>query len=473
MVWTKSLYQVGSQSSPKAADLTGDGVLDIVLGAGKEEMGATEQGVVALDGRTGEILWQQAANAHIVGSATFATITDDDVPDVIIGGRNHNLKALNGATGEILWEYQYRWEDDPVLRHARFNFYTNVLVPDQNADGYPDLLTVNGGNWDALPHETHDRFPGVLMLIDVTNGEIIAADTMPDGKESYMSPVCFTQPGSAESTIVFGTGGETMGGNLYMTSLSGLKAGKLSHAQVIASEEQHGFIAPPVVADITEDGYYDIIAMSHASRACAVDGRTGNVLWKQTFDGMECSSGFAVGYFTEDRIPDFFTTLSTGIWPNYSTAEQVMLDGKDGSVAYQNPLGCFALSSAVVYDINGDQQDEVLLSVNDYDCAMQFTDEIRSPASLSSRLIAIDFQDTAVRVIERTEEVKSIYATPWVGDLDADGYLDIVYIQNYNPNDLFRYLGMKVKRISTAVRLRDPPRWGEYLGARGQSLFPL
>src|SRR6185369_5741103 len=122
------------------------------------------------------------------------------------------------------------------------------LVPDQNNDGIADLLTINGGNALAKPYTTKDRYPGVLILLDSKTGNVIAADTMPDGKESYMTPLCFSQPGSKELFIVFGTGGETIDGNLYIATISELLSKRLSQAKVIATEKDHGFIAPATLA---------------------------------------------------------------------------------------------------------------------------------------------------------------------------------------------------------------------------------
>ncbi|MEJ7681049.1 MAG: hypothetical protein WKG06_24990 [Segetibacter sp.] len=169
------------------------------------------------------------------------------------------------------------------------------MVPDQNNDGMEDLLTINGGNALANPYSKADRYPGVLMLLDSKTGNVIAADTMPDGKESYMTPLCFTQPGSNELFIVFGTGGETIDGNLYISTISQLLSKKLSSAKVIATEKGHGFIAPAVLADISEDGYLDIIAISHGSKAVAIDGKDHHILWTKTFPATECSNSFAVG----------------------------------------------------------------------------------------------------------------------------------------------------------------------------------
>jgi len=473
LAWKTSFYKVGTLSSPRAADLNGDGTLDIVIGAGEAEIADTEQGIIALNGADGSVLWQHPADAHIVGSAVFHDITGDGAPDVFIGGRKHNLKALDGRTGAPIWQYEYRYEGDPVLEYARYNFYNSTLVPDQDDDGYPDLLTVNGGNWDALPGSTEDRFPGVLMLFSLQTGAVIAADTMPDGRESYLSPLCFTQPGSDELQILFGTGGETISGGLYLTSLNELKNRNLAGATLLASESGHGFIAPPVVADISGDGQYDIIAVSHAARVQAIDGQTLQPLWEQRFPGMEASNSLAVGQFTGDDTPDFLAVMNEGVWPQYYNTLQVVIDGADGSIAYRDNIGCFSLASPVVYDLDKDGRDEAILSINDYYCDLEFSEEVLSPDSINNQLIFLNFNDPVPQVIDRTEGFRNIYSTPWIGDLDDDGYLDIVYCQNFNPNDLYRYLGLQVKRISTSIRMRTPPGWGEYMGPAGRGAYPL
>ncbi|MDH3711441.1 MAG: PQQ-like beta-propeller repeat protein [Cyclobacteriaceae bacterium] len=472
LAWEKKLYAIGSQSSPRTRDLNQDGILDIVMGAARSENQYTEQGILAINGKTGDLLWQQEANDQVVGSATFYDITNDGVDDVFIGGRSPNLKALDGTNGDVLWEYKYTFENDSILKHARFNFYNSVLVPDQDQDGYPELLVVNGGNVKAAPHSEINRFPGVLMMLNSKTGQIMAADTMPDGKESYMSPLCFSQPGSNELNIVFGTGGETISGNLYLARLSDLLDGKLSKAIVIATQNGHGFIAPPVLADISEDGRYDIIAISHGSTVFAIDGNDRQLLWKRSIDNTESSNSFAVGYFTSDNIPDFFTFVSEGQWPNSTRAFQVMLNGKNGQIAYLDSMGCVGFSSPVVYDLNRDGIDEAIFSLHDYDCKRKYTD----PGKLDVKveLMAIDFSNHSVNSIDRLKGFKNAFSTPWIGDLDNDGYLDIIHCQYYSPNsDLLSFLGMNVKRIDTHFRAKKPPLWGAYMGSNGDGLFPI
>jgi len=214
VLWDQHFPVIGSQSSPRAVDLNGDGVLDIVMGAGKNEFQTCRQGIIAMDGKTGNLLWTQESLDQVYGSATFCDVTGDGIKDVFIGGRSPHLKALNGKDGHLIWEYHHeQYAGDSILKNARFNFGNSVLVPDQNGDGIEDLLIINGGNAAAAPNTEKDRYPGVLLLFDARTGNILAADTMPDGKETYMSPVCFAQP-DGRRTIVIGTGGETIDGKL-------------------------------------------------------------------------------------------------------------------------------------------------------------------------------------------------------------------------------------------------------------------
>lgn len=470
VVWSKDIPVIGSQSSPRTTDLNNDGTLDVVIGAGKNEFQKSDMGILAFDGRTGEILWKQQASDQVYGSATFYDVTGDKIKDIFIGGRSPQLKAIDGKSGKLLWEFKHeQYKNDPILQYARYNFNNSVVVPDQNTDGFDDLLTINGGNAVAEPYSEVNRFPAVLMVLSSKTGEIITADTMPDGKESYMTPLVFSQPGSKELFIVFGTGGETINGNLYISSVSDLMSKKLSAAKAIASEEGHGFIAPPTLADINGDGYLEIIAISHGSKTVALDGKDHHMLWSRTFPGTECSNSFAAGYFTDDDTPDFFTFISKGQWPNSTGSIQVMVNGKDGTIDYMDSMGCTGFSSPVVYDLDEDGRDEAIISINDFDCSGGTT--AAAPRTMQSKLVAIDFAKKTVNMIDQAQGFKNIFSTPWIGDLDNDGYLDIINCQYFHHSDLLSFLGMRMKRIDTPIKLKKKVLWGAYLGSDGNGVF--
>ena len=61
----------------------------------------------------------------------------------------------------------------------------------------------------------------------------------PDGKESYFSPLLYTLKNGTEM-VIFGTGGETHGGALYVIQLMDLYYGKIHKAVAIYKDEHKG-----------------------------------------------------------------------------------------------------------------------------------------------------------------------------------------------------------------------------------------
>jgi outer membrane protein assembly factor BamB len=469
MVWKASLPGIGSQSSPRTADLNGDGILDIVMGAGANEYQESAFGVIALDGKTGELLWKHACKDQVYGSAVFLDVNADGVQDVFIGGRGNQFYAINGSTGESLWQWNYEYEDDPVLTYARFNFQNAVLIPDQNEDKLNDLLVICSGNPKAEPATMENRFPGVLMILNPVNGNVIAADTMPDGREAYMPPLYFEQPDGSQK-IVFGTGGETIDGTLYLCDLKDLLQRNLRNSRPLTSEKGHGYIAPSTAVDINGDGYKDVVSISHGSTITASDGKTLKTIWTLNIPETESSNALSVGQFTGDETPDFFTFVSRGVWPASKGSVQILIDGKTGKKVYSNALGCTGFSSPVIYDLNDDGTDEAILSINEYDCDQGFVSEAK--LDISTRLIALDFKNNQVQTIEQQSRFKNIFSTPWIGDLDGDAYLDIIYASYFSPNSsLLAFMGLEMKRISTSIKAKKAPKWGAYMGSEGNGVW--
>jgi len=130
--WVHRIPEAGSSSSPRAVDLTGDGVLDVVMGAGGDEYAATDYGVIALDGTDGSRLWSVPARDQVIGSPVFNDLTGDGTPDVIIGGRSALLLAIDGRSGERIWTYVPDSDSlDLVRDRSILNFYTPQLTTGQ------------------------------------------------------------------------------------------------------------------------------------------------------------------------------------------------------------------------------------------------------------------------------------------------------------------------------------------------------
>ena len=465
VVWQASFPNLGSSSSPRCIDLNGDEIFDCVIGAGLNEFDTTDSSVIALNGKDGSVLWAIAGSDQVVGTPTFVDLSGDGAPDVVIGGRGAQLYAINGRTGKLLWQYQIENNDYDTKGYIRFNFYTPQILEDVNNDLVPDILVSNGGNFAADPVSGNSRYPGVLAILSGANGAIIAADTMPDGRETYMSPLIYKQANTGQKRIVYGSGGETFGGHLYQTTLANLLSNNISESTILLARENHGFIAPPTVTDITSDGFEDLIVNWHGGEMIALDGVTNQVVWQQDFPDTEVYASPTPGDVNDDKIPDFFTPFTLGAWPKYTDAIQVVIDGKTGSILYQDTIGCASFSSALAYDTDNDGSSEFIYSTNDYNCRGIYLGN----STYSLRLL--DINDNRHDQIIPTITAKNQFSTPWIGDMDQDSQLDLVFCIQSNYNDVFSYYGMQVVRMDLNINVNAKKSWTQYLGLDGSGVY--
>lgn len=462
--WTTIYKRLGTLSSPHLVDLNEDEVLDVVMGAGTIEFHKSDSAVIALDGRDGELMWTSDGRDQIFGSAMFNDITDDQIPDVFIGGRAAQLKAIDGENGDTIWEYFPGTIDITKSDSGAYNFYIPQFIPDQDNDGLEDLIVAAGGYVKALPHDPK-RPAGRLLIISSASGKRLAEAVMPDGKEIYMSVVVADMRNDGSLSVIFGTGGETLGGSLYKASISDVLRGDLSNAKELIDGKEKGFIAPPVLADITGDGIYDIVANAVNGRMVAVDGATETILWSVGFPGTEAYCSISAGQYTDDDVPDFFTNFGIGIWPDLPRSIQFMVNGKTGQVMFQDTLGSFQESTPVTFDYNADGTDDALMSLN-----------YQRTSGYSNQLVVIDFKNDTIYDAGPRNYGANVASTPWVGDMDGDGLLDIIYCNEINPFDLLSVTikqGLKISRLKIDVPVKDPPSWGAYMGSAYDGIYRI
>ncbi len=460
--WSKSLPGLGTFSSPRTADLNGDGVQDIILGAGREEFLHCDSAVVAIDGSDGTLLWTGSADDQVFASAAIKDLNGDGTEDVLIGGRTAELKALNGKNGEELWSFRTIVAKRKKQKRKYFNFYNPQWIPDQDGDGLEDILISNGGDVLAKPYDPK-RPTGYLMVISSQNGQILAEAAMPDGRETYMSvAVMATKDGKQK--IIFGSGGETIGGALYVATLQEVLQGDLSKATKLASSKDKGFIGPPVWVDINQDGTADIVANAVDGRLLAFDGITYQAIWEAKMPNTEAYSSIAIGYFNSDATPDFFVSYAEGVWPDLKWCKQFMVDGASGQIQFEENLGFYQTSTPVVLDVNQDGIDEALLLVT-----YQVQEEDLS-ASFYTMPMLIDFKTGKALELGLNVPGGNIASTPWIGDLENDGYLDILFCHGTDKRYYHAFNGLTVERLTTKISAQGV-RWGAYMGSNYDGVF--
>jgi hypothetical protein len=149
-----------------------------------------------------------------------------------------------------------------------------------------------------------------------------------------------------------------------------------------------------------------------------------------------------------------------GMFPDYTSAERVLLSGRDGSVLWREEAGDFAMAGDVAVDLDGDGLDEVIFNAN------TLRDRITGrPADQQLYLL-----DTARRRARPWGMPLGAFAagSPWVGDLDADGCLDLMLPRHASASGINDGL---VTRFRVAAPVPAAIRWGGYFGTRFDSVI--
>ncbi|XP_053207045.1 uncharacterized protein LOC128391220 isoform X2 [Panonychus citri] len=309
-------------------------------------------GLMALDGKTGKLIWNQYTRHELFAVNCELDVTGDSIKDCICGGRMASMYAINGASGEIIWSY-LDYEDEAICGTS--NFYTPLYISkDLDSDGLSDLVLSHGGDPLRSPHDAN-RLVARLMIVSSGTGKILSWAKVPDGGESYYSPQQLIRPDGTE-LILFGTGGETHPGSLWIVPLDSLIHGNMHKAHPIYTDCCKGIMVPPVLVDINSDSILDIIMSLFNSTVIAFDGHTFHIIWQYHFPGSETYSSPTVGYFNADRVPDFFVSYQFGPgFPIYYYSQANVLDGLTGKPLLSQPISMLVgtQSSPLTISTNG------------------------------------------------------------------------------------------------------------------------
>lgn len=342
--WSLTCWGGDPTSSVSAADLNHDGVMDVVI-QGPRRAPDGPPTVQAVDGVSGEEIWRSRSGIYMMTIARFADLNGDGTLDVLLGGRGvpedeRPLLAVDGRTGRELWRVA-------VQRPAWRNVFTPHPIGDVDGDDIEDWVVVSGGDHIREPLED-PIVSGQVLGISGADGDLIGRLPLPDGQESYSSPVVATGS-DGRRTVIVGSGGELLAGSLWRFDLDSILRSDPTGVVRLLSGETSSFIAPASLADLDGDGRIEVVATRLDGLVTAVDPQSGTVRWSTRVGaGSDSSSSRvvslavpAIGQLDGDRALEVVVSTSEAteddlVSGNVSrgAGSLTVLDGQTGSQDY-------------------------------------------------------------------------------------------------------------------------------------------
>lgn len=314
----------GSESCIRLMDINGDGLDDVIVAVtevttitnniqnDKNRTAYCESinvempcsGIVyGIRGYDFTILWSFRVKGSIFEIVCDTIdVNNDGKRDCIAAGRQGTVVAFDPRLGKLLWK-----NNTIKSKHSLWNFYNPLILSvDVDHDNVNDFLISHGGN-PTIPADVHERDAGCLLIISSRTGNQIGEPFwMPDGKETYMSPVLYS-----DTTVLFGTGGETVPGGLYSITIDNIIKQSNEYVTIFKSLEK-GVMVPPIVLDVDVDGINDILISCFDGTLELVNGKTMKPMWRRQFSGFEFYTTPAPGDFNSDSFVDFMIILNYG-----------------------------------------------------------------------------------------------------------------------------------------------------------------
>jgi hypothetical protein len=334
-----------------------------------------------------------------------------------------------------------------------YNFYNPQWIDDVSGDGVPDLIVANGGDHAAPVWETN-RPPGHLMVVNTVNGNLIAKAVVPDSAETYCSPIVVDLNGTGTKHVLYGTGGETLGGSFWVCPLMSLLNNTLAPSIPIVSDANFGFIAPAYFYK-TAIGEAFMYVQSYSGAVHKIKGGDLSVQWSYDLPNTESSAQPVIGNFTGNLSPDVFLSLAKGTSSGYTDYYQVMLDGSSGQVVFKDSIGSLQFASGNAIDLNNDGRDEAVLSVNYFENGYW-----------KHRLQSFDFVSQTIQTLTPTVAGVNLGSTPLFANIDGDANVDLVYLVKKDSLNPTGWKGVYARKLELNNTSFPNPgiAWGSYLG---------
>lgn len=407
--WTTTVDNAWS-SSPNATDLTGDGVLDVVVGTN-----GSPAFVVAVDGANGDVLWKSEVGSDVYTSAAFLDSNGDSTPDVVMGGRSNDLFAFDGRTGSLLWSTR---RTNPGLPPLWFGSATPVA--DVNGDGVADLLAPQSGE------DAGKLRAGILHLISGVDGSVLRSDTTPDNREIYSPPALAAGVDLSGQDVYVGTGGESIPGAVTAMRYG---SGATAAPRVVWTVPTDGVVAPPIVATI--GGRKIVLASTWGGETIAIDAEHGEVIWRNHKPGHVALAP-PVASVPETGWVIVSSSRGTTFPPVGEDTVVRWIDTQSGTTIREKNIGGLSIADPILFDFDDDGEQDLLVT--------PVANAFEGGTGERGRLLVLDAARGAALTSAPFEKFAA--STPLIADLEGDGRAELIHAA---------YPGLRCYRLDTEI----------------------
>jgi outer membrane protein assembly factor BamB len=179
VVWTFTTNDI-IVSSPSVGDIDNDGRQDVVFGAGDYYHGSDATSVFALDALTGRLKWRRSTDGVTAGSPALADIDGDGDLDVAIGTFNSNPQRPGDRPLPVVGGSVYALDGRNGRDLAGFPQASrggmvlgSVVTADFDGDGAQDILVPTGAMISAFSGRSG------ALLFKLTEGASVAFQNSP------------------------------------------------------------------------------------------------------------------------------------------------------------------------------------------------------------------------------------------------------------------------------------------------------
>jgi hypothetical protein len=259
--------------------------------------------------------------------------------------------------------------------------------------------------------------------------------------------------GNGVQWVLYGTGGETLGGSFWACPLSDLLNNTLAPSIQLAHDPNLGFVAPASIYK-TNNNQYNIFIQSYSGKLIKIKGSNLSAHWSYQLPNTESSAAPVIGNFTGNNSPDVFLSLAKGQSSGYTDYYQVLLDGATGNVVMKDSIGHLQFASGNAIDLNNDGRDEAILAVN-----------YMENGYWKHRLQSFDFVNNTLQELVPVHAGTNVGSTPLFTDLDNDNTIDLVYLVKKDSLNVMGWKGVYAFRTElNSLYPNAGLAWGSYLG---------